>query len=369
MKNRSARLVWIVPGILFLSSSRAQQGDSYSLGATDAVLDEVERERRAIDPDPERLLAAAERFSLHVRTAGNDMVQEALESVGSPDPDRSRRAQLVLAQLPSLPEQAMEGLRRSTASNARIYEMIRAPIEPAHEARTPHPPQSVHVSSLLQQVSAELGARLAITDDELASAKPEFVADYRRDFLPRLSRIWQFIDESDCFPADLDGDGAHELVVVCDRLWETYWIHDLAFVAVISAADSGQRGVQQFWRLPRGGSVSRTQVIDLDLDGRAEVALWIDVTGGRAPFSLFVALSRRGTTSVESDGMSYRTRILSVAEHFVVATRSGLDWSLAGGAATIRCGSLAREVRVQRFEHGSFKHVMTVWLPLVDSGE
>lgn len=320
---------------------------------------------RALDA-AERLLDASDRVRACVRAHQPDVLESELEHVTDADDQRSMRAQLVLAQLKQLPKTWTARLARASDVTPRVYAALRersfmvgmtrdAAVRPV-EGRT---------LAALMSVAKDLRAQLSLDEQVLAEADPEFAADYRRECAPRLADPAKFVRESECSWLDLNGDREGELVVVCDSVWRTFWLHDFAFVAVIEPA----KGNLRLWRLPTGGRVRATQVLDLDGDETPEVAVWIDLMGGRAPASMFLVISRHGVTSLSAHGPSQTLGIVTVDGRPLITADDGLDWSFPGGTATLRCGALATRYSVVRFEGGRFESVTSVWLPLVRGDE
>lgn len=351
---------WLACALLALTPLRAQQVDEPPAGDVDVALQEVSRLRTESELDAARLLDASERLRRCVRSRPDEVVSDELELVGSSDPQRSLRAQLLLAQLPRLPHGWRSRLRGDASLAAQVYAALRdrSTEQTAREGDGEAVDDQAVV--LLESVATELCAQLSISEEELDGGKPDFAADYRRECAPRLSRPQEFVTADDCTWVDLDGDMARELVVVCDSVWQTFWLHDIAFVAVIHPATRSL----QLWRLPHGGRVRSIQALDFDGDGASEVAISVDVMGGRAPVSALMVVSRHGVVSLSAEGPSNDLVVFRVNDRPLIAARAGLDWRFPGGTATERCGALAARHDVFRFDAGKFALVTPVWLPL-----
>jgi len=127
----------------------------------------------------------------------------------------------------------------------------------------------------VRTVAKAIRDKLVRSEKELAKSKPEFVADYRNECLPRLAHIWEHIPEKERLWVDFEGDGSYEMVVAADSLWpNTFWFHAFRFVAVI-ARDTDTRNWRliSFDRLGDGERITDTLVRDLDRDGLPEVVV------------------------------------------------------------------------------------------------
>lgn len=369
MKSRHVlRAALLGCALLALAPLRAQQGGPPAGEEIDDALQDVLRLRARPKLDAERhaeqLLAASERVRACVRACQDEVVADELAFVGSSDVERSRRAQLLLAQVRHLPDGWQSQLAEDESLAARIYVAVRD--RSAAEATPEERDRSVsddRALALLESVSTELRSHLA--KESFSTEKQDFVDDYQRDCAPRLSSPRSYVRGGDCTWVDLDGDEGVELVVACDSVWETFWLHDLAFVAVVHPTTRALR----FWRLPVGARVRWTHSLDMDGDGAMEVVMAVEVMGGRAALTNLVVVSRGGFTSLTAPGTSFDLVLFRVGALRLIAVPAGLDWTFPGGAATERCGALAAQYHVFRFDAGEFVLVTPVWLPMVRSDE
>ncbi|MCO5169728.1 MAG: VCBS repeat-containing protein [Planctomycetes bacterium] len=359
-RRRLARTAWVACALLVLPPLFAQQAPSPVDDGIDAALDEVLRLREEPRPDADLLLRATEELRRRLRTRQDAVLVRELEFVASADARRSMRAQLLLAQVPRLPEETRSRLLNRESLSAQAYAALRAPPRQEPERRATDGTMDADTLHLLDAVAAEIHTGLSIRVEELEVEKPEFAADYLRECAPRLSRPQEFVRADQCLWVDLDGDGTRELVVVCDSVWETFWLHDLAFVGVIHAATRRLR----LWRLPVGGRVRSVRALDLDGDGSPEIVVVLEVMGGRAVGSAVLVVSSEGVTSLPVVGASSGIRLLGLGDVQLVVARSGPDWQFPDGAAKELCGALAARHDVYRFRAGVLEKLTSVWLPL-----
>lgn len=339
----------------------AAQDSVETPGGLDAALDTLDRERARHEPLPTRLEAAVREVRAQARALDQASVERLVAELCSREPSRARRAQTLLSQVPlvTLPSRWRES--GSATLDAAAYAALRspevAPVTTMGRALIDRAGQRV------QDLGRILGERLALSDGDLQQRNPEFAEDYRRECLPRLQNVWRYVRDEDCRWVDLDGDRSPELLIACDGLWRTSWIHDLAFVAVASGLVEGELRVS-LWRV-QGESIARVSVVDTDRDGSSEALVWVDVQGGRAASSALLLISRHGLTRLESCGPSKGVRAISIGGELMVSVQADPDWTLPmGGAAVERCGSLARAVELHRIRAGLAEQVATLWLPL-----
>lgn len=350
--------------LLALAPLRAQQGGPPAHEEIDDALEDVLRLRARPELNVEQLLAASERVRAIVRARPDEVVADELAFVGAPAAERSRRAQLLLAQVRHLPDGWQSQLAEDESLAAQIYAAVRdrsaAEATPAERDRSVTDDRAL---ALLESVSTELRSHLA--KESFSTDKQDFVDDYRWECAPRLSSPRNYVRDGDCTWVDLDGAEGVELVVACDSVWETFWLHDLAFVAVVHPTTRALR----FWRLPVGARVRWTRAVDMDGDGALEVVVAVEVMGGRAALTNLVVVSRGGFASLTAPGTSFDPIMFRVGALRLIAVPAGLDWTFPGGAATERCGALAAQHDVLRFEAGEFVLVTPTWLPMVRSDE
>jgi hypothetical protein len=344
--------------VLAILAAGAQETAS-SADDVEAALEELLRLRAEAKPNPDLLLTASGRVRACVRTHQVQLLEDELPRLCSPDAQTSWRAQVLLAQV-GLPAGWRRELKGDECLTGRVYAALRD--------RTTVPASlSVGTGAIDERTRRALDAvaerfrdQLSMSPEDLDAGDPEFAADYRRECAPRLRRPAEYVRAEDCTWVDVDGDMSDELVVVCDSVWSTSWLHDLAYIAVID----GEGRSRQFRRLPVGGRVRQVRSLDLDRDGMTEVAVVVEMTGGRAPVTELLIISRHGTTSVTAEGPARDLVLLTLDDATLIAARRGLDWSFPGGTASERCGALALRYDVLRFQDGVVERVMPLCLPM-----
>lgn len=297
-----------------------------------------------------------------------DEIDELLRQVATA-PATSRRAQLVLAQIDSLPRGWRAQATNSGSLVGRVYVRLREglpELQPRGPGDWPVRTGGVGVHDRLgaqaEPLAAQIGRRLELEPSTLEQANPDFVADYQATCLPRLRTPTVLLAHARFLEARLEPDGPPSLVIVSDRTWETHWLHELNFVAVAKRSTVGGLSLVGPWRLPEGARVRRVEVLDLDGDGCDEVGVWVDLLGARAPSRQFGVVHARGVTWLERAGDAPGPRLFVLDDGVTVVTEER-DWSGAGGAAREPQGVLARAHVLYRWRDGQFVASPRVWLP------
>lgn len=344
--------------VLAVLAAGAQETAS-TANDVEAALEKLLRLRAESEPKPDHLLRAAGHVRACVRTHQAQILEDELPRLCSSDAQTSGRAQVLLAQV-GLPAGWRRELKCDECLTGRVYAALR-------DRTTAPASRSVRAGALddrtrrkLDVVAETFRDQLSMRPEDLDAGDPEFAADYSRECAPRLQSPGEYVRAEDCTWVDVDGDMSDELVVVCDSVWSTSWLHDIAFIAVVD----GEGRSRQFRRLPVGGRVRQVRSLDLDRDGMTEVAVVVEMTGGRAPVTELLIISRHGTTSVTAEGPARDLVLLTLVDTTLIAVRRGLDWSFPGGTASERCGALALQYDVLRFQDGVVERVMPLWLPM-----
>ncbi len=326
-------------------------------------------EARTSDVSPERVEAlCAELREQSARLTGDEL-DELLRQVTT-TPGASRRAQLVLAQIDSLPRGWQTRVSSSEALVGKVYARLRegrSELLSRAPGDSPGATGEVRVHDRLEAqaelLAGQIGRCLELDPSTLEQANQDFVADYRATCLPRLRTPSVLLSQARLLEARLEPDRPPCLVIVSDRIWETHWLHEFNFVAVARRSAVDGLTLVGPWRLPEGARVRQVDVLDLDGDGCDEVCVWVDVLGARSPSRQFGVVHAQGVTWLERAGDAPGPRLLALDDGVTVVTEER-DWSGAGGAARELQGVLARTHVLHRWRDGQFVASQRVWLPV-----
>ncbi|MBX3469134.1 MAG: VCBS repeat-containing protein [Planctomycetes bacterium] len=155
-------------------------------------------------------------------------------------------------------------------------------------------PLRLEARRALEEAGPALTALLTPHPETLADADPEF-SNYLRDhLLPRILAPWTAVSDDEVFAVDLDGDGRDELVVVAT--WrDTFFFHDLRFVAILRPDARGRHRVMTFQRLR--SIIDRYGLLDVDGDGTPEVVVWHRAQQGPLPWQVAVLSGAGGVVA------------------------------------------------------------------------
>lgn len=322
---------------------------------------------RALGPVEERGRALA-LFRAHVRTAGRPLQEDAVRHIVDGNAADRRRAQLVLAQAEPLPDELLQRLRDADRLSVWAYaQFLESPWDHFPERPTPPLPDFAH--DPLRDVAPELRERLSIPEDELADYKPEFIENYRNEFAPKLEEIWKHVPPEERTVGDIDGDGIDELLVAADDIWDTWWMHDRRFVALLKRhAAQGRWSLVGFDRMDGGERILTFGFRDLDRDGRYEALVRSRVLGANHGTGTLCVFSRRrlGQPAVLRSGEpTHAVMILERSEQdpVVFATSEYYlpNWT---GTALERVGVAARQIDLYTWKTRRFRKLDTIYIPL-----
>ena len=253
----------------------------------------------AEEPDEELLLIEARDGTLGelgeiVRASGPVVVAAAVRAILRDDASDRKRAQLLLTCFDSLPRHAYVALEGSEGIIPWAFSMLSRRLASDFLL---DPEDQAFVRELegeedpLKILAADLGSRLCIPESELESLKEDFVEDYTREYLPRLAELWEHVGWFERFFIDLDGDGVEEFVVASNDLWDTFWVHEFRFIALLRRESrSSPWSVARFELLCEREEILETVVGDFDRDGTREVLVRSHMPGGGTGFVHMVSL-------------------------------------------------------------------------------
>ncbi len=321
-----------------------------------------------------------------IRESGAPIVELCVRAIVEGSPRERERAQLLLAQVEALEYAQLDALRRGSVSSW-AYATLRERVESEKRSlgrRTPAHFDRERTRRAVAAVGDELARGLAYSPARLANLDPEFVADYRRELVPRLEAIGAQVEGHEGLWQDLDGDGGEELALAVQDLWDSRWHHDLRFVAIIEDAAQTRPRLASFFRLLESEQIVERLPGDFDGDGSTEVAVRSVIHGnamGGACFLRMIACRHDdGARDAAGSGMECRggepptvasgwggfdVLVLErgpVAPAIFVARDFYPEF--ADGASTVLSGALAVRARLYVWERGRFAAVDVLHLPV-----
>jgi catechol 2,3-dioxygenase-like lactoylglutathione lyase family enzyme len=212
---------------------------------------------------------AVARFRELVRAGGPVLAAEAARRVGARDPRQRRHAQLILAvagDAPPVDDPLYRVLReRGMQDPERLWRRDLA-------GPAPREPLEAAAPAILERL---LPARDPVAPD----VKEEYARDSRSSLKPQLLDLARRVPDADRWLVDVDGDGVEECFVAVREPLKTHWIHDFRCVALLRRAKAGW-SLAGFRRFGDNEFIRRVVIADFDGDGRAEIAVWSQLSLG-----------------------------------------------------------------------------------------